>query len=68
MIDNIKGVRPAAIEADLSDRPFIRRLLLVALFAAAAFAAWRLFDIIILVFGSSLLALLLRGLARPLSR
>ncbi len=67
MIGNTKA-RPAAIGAELLDRSFIRRLLLVALFAAAGFAAWRLFDIIILAFGSALLALLLRGLARPLSQ
>lgn len=68
MIGRTSSMRPDEIRPDLSGGPLIRRLLLVALFAGASFAAWRLFDIIVLAFGSALLALLLRGLARSLSR
>lgn len=53
---------------DPSDRPYVRHLLLIVLVAAAAFAAWRLSDVLLLAFGAALLALLLRGLAGALSR
>jgi predicted PurR-regulated permease PerM len=52
----------------LSDRSFLRRLLLILLIAAAAFVAWRLSEVLVLAFGAALLALLLRGLAGVLSR
>ncbi len=46
----------------------MRQLLLVALAVASVFAAWRLSDVLILAFGTALLALMLRRLARVVSR
>lgn len=47
---------------------FARRLLLVCLAGVAAFAVWKLSDVLVLAFGAALLALLLRGLAHEVSR
>ncbi|UFX48419.1 AI-2E family transporter [Bradyrhizobium sp. 41S5] len=55
-------------QAGYADRPFVHHLLLVVLGGAVVLAAWRLSDVLILAFGTALLALLLRGLARLVSR
>jgi predicted PurR-regulated permease PerM len=60
---------PARI-VDLSEQsswPFVRKLLLVVGIAASALALWRLSDVLLLAFGSILLALVLRGLAGIIS-
>ena len=68
MPENRGNFAPALIRgADPSDRPLVCHLLLIVLVAAAAFAVWRLSDVLI-AFGATLLALLLRGLAGALSR
>jgi predicted PurR-regulated permease PerM len=54
--------------ATQTDRPFARYLLLVILAFAGMFAAWRLSNVLMLAFATALLALLLRGLARVLTR
>jgi predicted PurR-regulated permease PerM len=54
-----------AAYADLS---FGRYLLLVVLAVAGMLAAWRLSGVLMLAFGTALLAILLRGLARVVSR
>ena len=51
-----------------ADRPFVHRLLLVVLAVAAVLAAWRLSAVLMLAFGTALLALLLRRLACVVSR
>ena len=51
-----------------ADRPFVHHLLLVVLAAAGVLAAWQLSSVLMLAFGTALLALLLRGLARVVSR
>lgn len=51
-----------------SNASFIRRLLLIVLVGAAAFAAWRLSDVLMVAFGSALLALMLRGLSGAMGR
>ena len=48
--------------------PFARRVLVLCLVGAAGLAVWKLSDVLVLAFGSALLALLLRGLAREVSR
>jgi predicted PurR-regulated permease PerM len=55
-------------QATHADRPFGRHLLLVVLAGAGVLTVWRLSDVLILAFGTALLALLLRGLARVVSR
>ena len=47
---------------------FARRVLVLCLVGAAGLAVWKLSDVLVLAFGSALLALLLRGLAREVSR
>ena len=66
----LEAPRPRSLRsaAYADDRPFVRRLLLLMLAAALAFAAWKLSDVILLVFGAILLAILLRGLARTVGR
>jgi predicted PurR-regulated permease PerM len=49
--------------SERSDWLFVRKLLLVVGVAAFALALWRLSDVVLLAFGSILLALVLRGLA-----
>ena len=49
-------------------QPFARPLLLLVLAVAGGLIAWRLSDVLMLAFGTALLALLLRGLARVVSR
>ena len=69
MPENRGNFAPALIRrANPSDRQLVRQLLLIVLVAAAAFAVWRLSDVLMLAFGATLLALLLRGLAGALSR
>src|SRR5579863_8055897 len=63
---NVESRPPAATNP--TDRRFIRHLLLIIVAGAAAFAVWRLSDVVLLAFGAALLALLLRGLAGALSR
>jgi predicted PurR-regulated permease PerM len=55
-------------QAAQADRPFVHRLLLVTLAAAAVLAAWQLSGVLMLAFGTALLALLLRRLACAVSR
>jgi len=64
------GESPEATEqrAVRTDRSFARHLLLAVLAVFGALAAWRLSDVLILAFGAALLALLLRNLARLVSR
>jgi len=50
-----------------SDWRFVRKLILIAGIAVFALALWRLSDVLLLVFGSILLALVLRGLAGIIS-
>ena len=55
---------------DLNERPdwpFVRKSLLIVGIAASALALWRLSDVLLLAFGSILLALVLRGLAGIIS-
>ena len=51
-----------------TDRPFLHYLLLVVLAVTGVLSAWRLSGVLMLAFGTALLALLLRGLARVVSR
>ena len=51
-----------------TDRSFVHHLFLVVLALVGVLAAWRLSNVLILAFGTALLALLLRGLARVVSR
>jgi len=60
---------PARI-VDLSEQsgwPFVRKVLLIVGVAASVLALWRLSDVLLLAFGSILLALVLRGLAGIIS-
>lgn len=54
--------------APLTGRPFAHYLLLVVLAVAGVVAAWQLSNVLMLAFGTVLLAVLLRGLARAVSR
>src|SRR5579863_10545159 len=54
--------------ADPSARPFVHRLALIVVLVIAAIAAWRLSDVLLVGFGTALLALLLRGLAGAVAR
>ncbi|MEZ5898329.1 MAG: AI-2E family transporter [Hyphomicrobiaceae bacterium] len=54
--------------SDLTDAVFIRRLLLTALVVALIVAAWLLSPLLLLAFGSVLIAMALRSLARPFER
>ncbi len=51
-----------------SDRPFVHHLFLLVLAVVGVLAAWQLSNVLVLAFGTALLALLLRGLARVVSR
>ena len=53
---------------DRSEHRFIRKVMLLMLISSLALTAWMLSDVVLLVFGAVLLALLLRGLASALSR
>ncbi len=50
-----------------SDLPFLRRVLIVVAVGALVVALWLLSEVLLLVFGSVLVAVILRALARPLS-
>jgi predicted PurR-regulated permease PerM len=50
------------------DRIFVRRVVIVAAFAALAATVWLLSDVLLLVFGAILVASLLRAIADPLAR
>lgn len=52
----------------MSDADFIRRVLIVVGILAGAAALYLLSDILLLIFGSVLLAVVLRSIARPLER
>ena len=52
-----------AHRSEQSDWPFVRRLFLIIGVGIFALALWRLADVLLLAFGSILLALVLRGLA-----
>lgn len=47
---------------------YVRRLLIALLLIAAAWVAWRLLDLMLLVFGAVLVAILLRAIADPLAQ
>jgi predicted PurR-regulated permease PerM len=64
----LKTLEETQEQAEYADRPFVHRLLLVVLVDAVVLTAWRLSDVLILAFGTALLALLLWGLARVVSR
>ena len=64
----LKAPEETQEQAAHADRRFGRHLLLVVLAGAGVLAIWRLSDVLILAFGTALLALLLRGLARVVSR
>jgi len=64
MLNSSPGVPPHLVHlSKQSDWLFVRKLLLVVGIAAFALALWRLSDVLLLAFGSILLALVLRGLA-----
>ena len=50
------------------DIRFLRRVLIVAAVVALALLAWYLIDVLLLVFGAVLIAVLLRALANPIAR
>jgi predicted PurR-regulated permease PerM len=62
-----KAQQSHAPSTEQSDWLFVRKLLLIAGIAASALALWRLSDVLLLAFGSILLALVLRGLAGIIS-
>src|SRR5579863_1719792 len=64
------GDTPEATQerAARADRPFAHHLFLLVLAVVGVLAAWRLSNVLVLAFGTALLALLLRGLARVVSR
>ena len=49
-----------------SDRPFVRRVFVLLAIAALVTAVWLLSDVLLLLFGSVLVAIILRALAAPL--
>jgi predicted PurR-regulated permease PerM len=51
-----------------SDGAFLRRVLIVASVVVLALLAWHLIDVLLLVFGAVLVAVLLRALADPIAR
>jgi predicted PurR-regulated permease PerM len=64
MLNSSQKVPPHLVHlSEQSDWLFVRKLLLVVGIAAFALALWRLSDVLLLAFGSILLALVLRGLA-----
>ncbi len=50
------------------DQAFVRRLLITIAIVAVVAAAWRIMDVLLLVFAAILLAILLRSIADPLHR
>ena len=66
----MRGKTPETTQgrAARADRSFVHHLFLVALAVVGVLVAWRLSNVLILAFGTALLALLLRGLARLVSR
>ena len=50
------------------DAPFIRRILIVVAIGAVVLAVWALSDVLLLLFGSVLFAVMLRAIADPLAR
>src|SRR5450631_1678580 len=62
-----KAQQSHAPSTEQSSWPFVRKLLLIAGIAASVLALWRLSDVLLLAFGSILLALVLRGLAGIIS-
>jgi predicted PurR-regulated permease PerM len=50
------------------DAGFVRRVLIVVAIGAMALLLWRLVDVLLLVFGAALVAVLLRALAEPIAR
>lgn len=58
-----------AVERTRSTAPlFARSVWVLCLVSVAGIAVWKLSDVLVLAFGGALLTLLLRGLARELSR
>ena len=51
-----------------ADGAFLRRVLIVASVVVLALLAWHLVDVLLLVFGAVLVAVLLRALADPIAR
>lgn len=47
---------------------YVRRVIIALLLIAAALVAWRLLDLLLLVFGAILMAILLRAIADPIAR
>jgi predicted PurR-regulated permease PerM len=68
-MSNSGQTAPAAFvpSGKLSDWLFVRKLFLIVGIAVSTLALWRLSDVLLLVFGSILLALVLRGLAGIIS-
>ena len=50
------------------DATFIRRVVIVIALGALAAATWKLADILLLIFGSVLVAVMLRAMAQPMTR
>ena len=68
MSNSGQKAQPSLVHStEQSDWAFVRKLLLIAGIAASALALWRLSDVLLLAFGSILLALVLRGLAGIIS-
>ena len=68
MSNSRQKVSPRLVDlSERSDWSFVRKLLLIVGIAASALALWRLSNILLLAFGSILLALVLRGLAGIIS-
>ena len=65
MLDSSQKASPPRLVhlSEQSDWLFVRKLLLIVGIGAFALALWRLSDVLLLAFGSILLALVLRGLA-----
>ena len=65
MLDRSQKAPPLSLVhlSEQSDWLFVRKLLLIVGIGAFALALWRLSDVLLLAFGSILLALVLRGLA-----
>src|SRR5215470_1433040 len=57
---------PSRATATISEAEFVRLTLIFVGIVALAFAAYKLSDILLLVFGSILVAVILRAIARPI--
>ena len=68
MLDARRESSQISADRPSSDRRFVRRLFLVLLALAAAFVAWRLYEVIVLAFGAVLLSIAVYSLAHTLSR